>query len=93
MHGSVATVSGANLDDRLVDESALHDSSGFDADELSPLFFMEQNLAFGKGEKGIVLSPPDIGPGVELRTPLPYQDFAGFHLLAAKPLYAQPLGG
>jgi len=47
MHGSVASVSGANLDDRLVDESALHGGSGFDADELSPLFFMEQHFAFG----------------------------------------------
>ena len=41
MHGPIAAVAGANLYDRLVDESALHDSSGFDADELSPLFLVE----------------------------------------------------
>jgi hypothetical protein len=47
MYRSGASLSGANLNDRLVDESALHDSLGFDADELSPLFLMEQHFAFG----------------------------------------------
>jgi hypothetical protein len=54
MHRPAATVPGANLYNRLVDESALHTSDigslGFYADELSPLLFMENHCAFGQGK-------------------------------------------
>jgi hypothetical protein len=92
MHGPVAAVAGANLDDRLVDESALHDSSGFDADELSPLFLVEQHLALGTGEQGIILSPADIESGVKLGSALADQDLSGFDVLSAESFHTQSLG-
>jgi hypothetical protein len=95
MYNSVSPVPGANLDYRLVDESALHASvTGnlrFDADELSPLLLVEFYGPLRKGKKGVILPPADVDSGMELCAPLSNQNFPGSNLLSPVSFYTQSL--
>ena len=64
---------------------------GDDVDDLAATLRTKFNGTLGKSEQRVIAATSDVDAGVEVRSALTNQDFAGFDLLAAIALYAQAL--
>ena len=51
-----------------------------------------RDLAVAQGKKGVIPSAAHIGPGMNIRSPLTYQDGTGFNIASSENLDAQILG-